>query len=405
MQESQRVQVMAIVFEGGYGSQSLAPSEQAVVDLRGAIVRDSLEKLARVRAIDEVVLATDSRPLAEDALGLGARVWWTGPKGEGPEGCRTHGWDEFRFGTVLSDIIREMKPAAVLYLGGATGPLLTEEEIEEAAETLRDAPKGEGLVLANNLFSSDIVGVAPAEAVLAVAPPSNDNGLAITLHLDARLKFEKMPESLGTLLDIDTPTDAMILSTCSGLGPRTSRFFAEAQRKPGVYQRLVDRSRLDAVAKVLSTPMAEIGLFGRVSPKAIEKVNAATRCRVRALSEERGMRSLGRAEAGTCDSLLGRFMEELGPWTVVRHIAEVCSAALIDTRPLFSHRGRRVSKADRFYSDLLMAEEVREAWARGFTEACREAGIPIILGGHSLLSGGLAALLNIAQAGGSRRNC
>lgn len=405
MRHMRRAQVMAVVFEGGYGHQSLVPSEEAMADLRGAIVRDTLEKFARVRGIDQVVLATDDPSLAEDAPKLGAQAWWTGPKGQGPTRSRANSRDEFHFGMVLSDIISEMKPGAVLYLGGATGPLLTEHEIETAVEALRSVPEGEGLVLANNLFSSDIVGVAPAQAVLTANPPSSDNGLAMTLHLDAGLRFEKMPESLGTLLDIDTPTDAAILSTCSGLGRRTDRFFQDARLKPGAYRRLVDRSRLDAVAGVLSTPMAEIGLFGRVSPKAIERVNSAARCRVRALSEERGMRSLGRVEAGTCDSLLGRFVEELGPWAVVRHIAQVCSAALIDTRPLFAHRGRRVPRGDRFYSDLLMAEEVREAWARGFTEACRDADIPIILGGHSLLTGGLAVLLNMAQAGVSGRNC
>lgn len=404
MRKMRQVQVLAVVFEGGYGAQNLAPSEQAVVDLRGAIARDTLDKLARVSAIDEVVLATDDLPLAEDAFGLGAQVWWTGPEGESPAECHTGGRHEFHFGAVLSDIIREIRPGAFFYLGGATGPLLTEQEIEVAAEALRSVPRGEGLVLANNLFSSDIVGVAPAEAVLAVTCPSHDNGLAMTLYLDAGLRFEKMAESLGTLLDIDTPADAMILSTCHGLGPRTGRFFEEARLKPGVYERLTDRSRLDAVAKVMLIPMAEIGLFGRVSPRTIEKINSVTKCRVRALSEERGMRSLGREGAGTCDSLLARFIADLGPARVVGHIADVCAAALVDTRPLFAHRGRRVPTADRFYSDLFMAEEIQDDWVREFTIACREARIPILLGGHSLISGGLAALLNAAQTANAGRN-
>ena len=49
--------------------------------------------------------------------------------------------------------------------------------------------------------------------------------------------------------------------------------------------------------------------------------------------------------------------------------------------------------ADRFHADLLMDAQVEDPFLRAFTAAARTAPVPVVLGGHSLVAGGLAALL------------
>ena len=51
------------------------------------------------------------------------------------------------------------------------------------------------------------------------------------------------------------------------------------------------------------------------------------------------------------------------------------------------------SKLDRFNSDLHRWEEVDDPFLRRFTQAAAQAQIPVVLGGHSVVAGGLMALI------------
>ena len=70
------------------------------------------------------------------------------------------------------------------------------------------------------------------------------------------------------------------------------------------------------------------------------------------------------------------------------------------SRPKAPSRRIWPSAADRFYSDLRQPEKISDPWVRRFTEAAIEAPIPVVLGGHSLVSGGLYALVEAAWARG-----
>jgi hypothetical protein len=65
--------------------------------------------------------------------------------------------------------------------------------------------------------------------------------------------------------------------------------------------------------------------------------------------------------------------------------------------------GVEPGREDRFQSDLLAWEAIEEPFLRRFTRAASEAPIPILLGGHSLVSGGLMLLNDVAWAENDRR--
>ena len=104
------------------------------------------------------------------------------------------------------------------------------------------------------------------------------------------------------------------------------------------------------------------------------------------------MQAAGRSGPGQSRSLLAFHLEEVGPQRFFEHLAELGDVACIDTRPLLSHLGIDASRPDRFNSDLGCAEQIDDAYLRQFTQAAVAAPLPVILGGHSLVSGGLMLL-------------
>jgi hypothetical protein len=113
-------------------------------------------------------------------------------------------------------------------------------------------------------------------------------------------------------------------------------------------------------------------------------------------SEERGMQAMGRDTAGEARSLLAYHLQAVGPERFFRELAEMVNAAFIDTRPLFVHLGIEPSRADRFASDALTPDAIIDPWLRDFTAAAREATIPVVLGGSSLVSSGVQLLSEAA---------
>ena len=111
------------------------------------------------------------------------------------------------------------------------------------------------------------------------------------------------------------------------------------------------------------------------------------------------MRSDGRLARGEAKSLLAMHMESVG---VERFFGEVIpqlgQAAFIDDRVVWAHQRVWPSANDRFCSDLMRPKEIADPWVRRFTEAAMSCPTPVILGGHSLVSGGLYVLVEAAWA-------
>ena len=115
----------------------------------------------------------------------------------------------------------------------------------------------------------------------------------------------------------------------------------------------------------------------------------------RAASEDPGFRD--RAASPTPPrSLLGLHADAVGPSALIDSLAELADAVIFDTRPLFAHLNWAANRADRFAADLGQPDAIADPQLRQFAKATLTAPIPIAQGGHSLVSGGLLAAIDIA---------
>jgi hypothetical protein len=117
---------------------------------------------------------------------------------------------------------------------------------------------------------------------------------------------------------------------------------------------------------------------------------------VRVFAEERGMRASGRLARREARSLLGFYYQQVGPQRFFDTLAELGKAVFLDSRVLFAHMGIWPPASDRYNSDLRLPERIVDESVREFTQAAMSARVPVVLGGHSLVSGGMYALVEAA---------
>lgn len=358
--------VSAVIFEGSQPNSSV---EDMVVKIRHAALLDNLEKMQGISCLDHIYLHTNRRELVKPAACLGAEVFLNDISPE-----------EFHFGNELQATIERHRLSRVLCLSGAGCPLITEEELKMICEKL---VQRENLVYTNNTQSADIVAFTVPDNIGTVDLPVMDNSLALTLRDQLGLDMELMPHSLGLLFDIDTPADILVL----GAGP-----FAGPKVREAIEAYQLDYSKLEQAKSVLQDEYEDVALIGRVGAPVISQLNAILKLRLRVFSEERGMKSLGRIEAKEVISLLGLLIDHAGIDRFFSYLAMVARCAFIDSRVLMYHYKYDLPDRDRFLSDLNHWEEINHPWLKEFTRAAVECPVPVVLGGHSLVSGSLWAL-------------
>ena len=255
--------------------------------------------------------------------------------------------------------------------------------MSDFAKVLMDC--SEQTVVANNLFSADIIGFKPA-SVLDLLPelPARDNNLAQVLMHDAGFAGVELPRTVMTQFDIDTPIDLSILSLHPQIGPSLREYLRNVS---------VNAPGLENVSEVLTDPNAVLTVAGRVGSHTWSYLEKQTACRVRIFSEERGMESNGRVESGEVRSLLGYYLEQVGSSKFFDSMAQLGDAAIIDIRVLLAHMGLSSSREDRFWADLGEVKQIKDSSLRDLVSEIQNASIPIVTGGHSLVSGGLMALV------------
>jgi hypothetical protein len=350
--------------------------ERLVSRARQATTLDLVDRALAVPSLDPVVVATNSKELARRLADSPARVDMD-PPGE-----------PFHFGRRLSGLIARYGMERCFYIGGGSAPLLPASGLAAVAEAVLATDR---LVVANNFYSSDFVAFGPTSVLRDHPVPDSDNQLAWLLGEDAGLPIRELPRCAATQFDVDTPTDLLTLAAHPDAGTHTRLYLDGLD---------LDTSHLDAALPLMLDRDVEILVAGRVSSATWSYLERETACRTRVLSEERGMRASGRQARGEVQSLLGHFVDAVGLDRFFEALATIGQAVFLDNRVILVHRGLWPSAADRFHSDLRQPEQVTDPFTKALTEAAMAAPVPVIMGGHSLVAGGMYALIEAAWARG-----
>jgi hypothetical protein len=312
-------------------------------------------------------------------------------------------------------------PGGIIVMGSGSIPLATAADLRRFVDV---AAGPGGHALANNRYSADVVAISRAADLAGLPPLPADNALPRWLEERAGLAVADLRSRWRLGVDIDTPLDLIVLRD-----PAAATLQATAP---------LIGERLEALADVMSNRRAELLVAGRVSATTLSWLQRGVACRVRALVEERGLRAAsrlaqsdavgttGRATPATRlaggvtgprppRSALGELLDRDGPEALAAIVARLADAAVIATRVLMAHRyGAEESKwpaaEDRFASDLLLAESIADPWLRALTSSAvtlpgaatpraTPSSAPILLGGHTLVNGGLRLLAQRARGG------
>jgi hypothetical protein len=359
-----KVGPILILFLGGLGG---SPVAEMVAGCHRAIARDTIERAQWSGAFNRVILVTDREEL-EPAVVV--------ERSGGP----------FHFGRKLKEVIEKYDIETPFYIGRGSVPLLSSHELGAIACQLDSASD---TVITNNPFSADLIAFTPGKAIEAIELPATDNPLAQLLVRQANLRQVSLPRTACYQFDVDTPTDLLVLKLHPGIGAHAKAYLEGLE---------LDTSRLERAMSLFTDENAQVLVAGRVGSYVWSQLEMRTSCRVRMLAEERSMHTDERQRRGEVRTILGLYLEEVGHERFFETLAQLGHAAFIDTRVIFSHFGLEPSVSDRFYSDLGQPEKIDNPFVRKFTQAATEAPIPVILGGHSLVSGGLLALIEVARS-------
>jgi hypothetical protein len=271
--------------------------------------------------------------------------------------------------------------------------------------------------LANNVYSADIVALSGATLLRELGDLPDlpaDNALPRWLAEVAGVPVSGLQRwRLG--IDLDSPLDLL-------LAGRT--IDATRQRMAGLDIDAVV-VRLGRVRAILADRRAELVLAGRTSAGTLRALECGAACRVRALVEERGLRASSTLALGVADrgpggdiadpgsvaarngdivavrrpprSTLGLLVDRDGPEALGGLLAELGDGAVVDSRVLMAHRFGADEAAwppaeDRFAADLLLPDRIADPWLRALITGLRDAPIPILAGGHTLVGPGIRLL-------------
>ncbi len=358
-----------VIFHGGTGA---GEAERMVAGARVIAARQTA-RAALAAGFEAVIIATDD-PKA--FAGLPTQVFVevdSTPAGSEP----------FSLDKPLRKLVSKYGLRRPAVMGSGAVPLVGEAEFRLIAEQLeqRDA-----CVVTNNFFSSDLTAWTPGELIAGLRPFERDNQLPRRLRDDAGLPATVLPRTTATQFDLDTPADLCVLALQEFDSPLATH--CRTLSLP------TDRYR--AVGRVMCDPKSELIVAGRAGSPAWQYLERETACRVRFISEERGMAAAGAGHRAR--SILGYMVEDVGVTRLFERLGEMGDAAVIDCRVLEAHLGLQISREDRFQGDLYATEAVIDETLRELVAAANAAPIPMLFGGHSLVSGGLMALNDAAWA-------
>ena len=292
---------------------------------------------------------------------------------------------------------------AIGYAGGSAMALLGDEALDELLSPTPDE------VVANNRFSADAFvvagdGDALERAIAALEGCDSDNAAPRRLE-EAGFRSRDLGTAPWARFDVDTTLDLALLRLATrlpagrGLDPAV-RGFLEMARLPGGGS--LEVPQLGRIGEVIRDRAAELVVAGRVPASTWSYLETESACRVRCLVEERGMRS---ARGERPRSVLAALMRRSSPRELVEELTDLGDAVVLDSRVLMAAVAGSADAAawppeeERFASDFGDHGRIATPWLRELTEAAAAAPVPMLLGGHALVSDGLRLIVEAAWLG------
>ena len=276
------------------------------------------------------------------------------------------------------------------YAGAGSLPLVSDRAL---ARLLTPEPRA---VVANNRFSADAFAFAgDLHRALTVLEAARSDNAAPRCLADAGWQARDFSALSFARADVDTPQDLALLAVAARLEDRPP--FGDAV---GAFLRADAPAvpRAGELSRIFVDRSAELVVAGRVASATARYLERQTACRVRLFVEERGMRSA----PGAPRSLLAGILERDGAAALVRELAGLGDAVVLDTRVLMAALARSSETAawppdeERFGSDALDADAVGTRWLRELTQAAAASSKPVVLGSHFLVNDGLRILVQTA---------
>jgi hypothetical protein len=296
------------------------------------------------------------------------------------------------FGALARDLATASSVAGadrgLVLLGSGSIPLATAADARSFVEV---AESRQRRALANNRYSADVLALGTPEALQGLPDLRADNALPRWLEEVAGVEVDDLRRRWRLSVDLDSPLDVLLV---------------DRSWQPPDVDLGVLRDSLTAVRAVAGNRRAELLVAGRTSAATLRWLERSTRSRTRALIEERGLRASSPDATGGPHrpsprlprSVLGLLLDDRGPDAFGSILAELGDATIVDTRVLLAHRlgtdeSGWAAPEDRFASDLLLPDRIRDPWLRALTASAVTAPIPILLGGHSLVGPGIRLAL------------
>jgi hypothetical protein len=183
-----------ILMAGGEGE---TPIERAMLDAYRAAARDTIERALEAGVASHIVVATHWAEWVETLSDLPVQV-----------DLDTRPPTPFHFGNRLAGVIQRHHIRRAFYLGGGSAPLMDGPALRAVADAIRHE---DGLIVTNNIHSSDWAAFAPAQVAVRLADElRSDNSLGWILSRLGGLAAREWPRSAASQFDLDTPTDLVI---------------------------------------------------------------------------------------------------------------------------------------------------------------------------------------------------
>ncbi len=356
-----------LIMTGLYGESR---PEEVLNEAYEVSTLDLVEKGRKAENVGEIIVSTNSDSISGQ---LSEEVCAEVDSFEG----------SFHFGREFKRILKKYKPGPLLYFGGGSGILLDVEDLESFASLVSER---EDVIIANNFYSSDFFGLNPSEGMLDVELPNRDNNFGWRSRGAGYRPFE-LKRTAKTLYDIDSPLDLSPLAITGAAKNRLEDLLNSFQ--------FVSKE-VEKVIPLLTDAESSITFAGRIGSSTWTYLESAAACETNIVSEGRGLYASGEMDRSSQKYVLSGLLERMGPEKTLEYLLGNSDALFLDTRVLYAGRGMWPDDPDRFWSDLKKPDKIKNEFVRKLTSASISFEEPVILCGHSMVSGALYLLADRA---------